>query len=83
MNAAEFMVAIDAAKKYGLIEWAGEVNVDRCVEILARGRKRGFVPLPFEQLAEIYVEPAEVSNADPPRSSAAITVPPGARTEPC
>ncbi len=43
-------------RMYGLIEGGPEINVQRCDEILARGRKRGIEPSrPLDQLTVALV----------------------------
>lgn len=53
VDAAKGMLAVDAARTYGLVDGGPPVNVDRCNEILLRGAARGIVPSPtaIEQLA--------------------------------
>lgn len=48
VNAAEFNLRLDSARKYGLIEGGPEVNVERCEEIIAGGRERGIKQNLFE-----------------------------------
>lgn len=38
------LLAIDSAKQYGLIEGGPTIHVDRCLEILERGKERGIEP---------------------------------------
>jgi hypothetical protein len=47
VDAAAFVLALDSCRQYGLIEWDQEIDVDRCVEILERGRARGYAPERF------------------------------------
>lgn len=44
VDAAQGALALDAARKYGLVTGGPGVNVDRCEEILQRGRQLGYVP---------------------------------------
>lgn len=46
VDMAEVLVGLDSAKQYGLVTGGPEVNVERCLEILRRGRARGVVPSP-------------------------------------
>jgi hypothetical protein len=47
VDAAAFVLALDSCRQYGLIEWDQQINVDRCIEILAEGRRRGIEPVEF------------------------------------
>jgi hypothetical protein len=44
VDLAEVMALIHSARAYGLIAGGPEVNVDRCLRILKRGRELGIVP---------------------------------------
>lgn len=44
VNGAEGALTLDAARQYGLVIGGPPVNVDRCCEILERGRHRGITP---------------------------------------
>lgn len=55
VNIAEFFLLIDSARQYGLITGGPKTDVDRCVEILREGERRGIHPLPFEELAKLYL----------------------------
>lgn len=46
VDAAQGALTLDSARKYGLVTGGPVVNVDRCVELLEAGRKRGIVPSP-------------------------------------
>jgi hypothetical protein len=46
VDAAEGALALDSARKYGLVKGGPEVNVSRCEAILERGKKRRVVPAP-------------------------------------
>lgn len=41
---AEACLLLDSARQYGLVTGGPQVNVDRCVEILDRGKALGYVP---------------------------------------
>ena len=44
VDLAEACLLIDSARQYGLITGGPDIHVDRCVTLLARGRKRGIAP---------------------------------------
>jgi hypothetical protein len=44
VDLAEFYLLVDSARVYGLIETNQQINVDRCQEILDRGRAKGITP---------------------------------------
>lgn len=44
VDLAEFMLHLDAARKYGLLTGGPEINVDRCQEMLALGKRQGYTP---------------------------------------
>lgn len=46
VDGAKALLEIDSARQFGLIEGGPEINFDRCLEILALGRSRGFEPVP-------------------------------------
>ena len=45
VNLAEFLLLVHSARQYGLITGGPEVNVDRCVDMLARGARHGYRPV--------------------------------------
>lgn len=47
---AEFFLALDSALLYGLIDTDIRADVERCDEILRRGKQRGIEPRPLEQV---------------------------------
>jgi hypothetical protein len=55
VDAAEFYLLLHSARQYGLVKGGPEVNLDRCDEMLKRGRERGIVPAPIEQLTERFM----------------------------
>jgi hypothetical protein len=55
VNAAEFILAIDSARQYGLIETDIRPDVERCDDILRRGREKGFTPASVEELCRRHV----------------------------
>jgi hypothetical protein len=45
VDAADFCLALDAAIQFGLVRYdGGAINVQRAVDILARGKARGYLP---------------------------------------
>ena len=44
VDAAHGALALDSARKYGLVTGGPMVDVDRCEDILRRGERRGWVP---------------------------------------
>lgn len=44
IDAAEALLHIHSARLYGLIKGGPEVNIERCEEILMRGRIKGIAP---------------------------------------
>lgn len=55
VNAAEFLLALDSCQQYGLIEGGPKVDQERAVELLSRGKRRGFRPLPLKELVQLYI----------------------------
>lgn len=56
IDLANFFLHLDAARQYGLIQGGPEVNIERCEEILERGRVLGIEPAPgsLERITRIY-----------------------------
>lgn len=44
LDQAEMLLRLDACRLYGLITGGPKVNVDRCVELLKRGKAKGYLP---------------------------------------
>ncbi len=44
VNWADFYLKLESARLYGLVTGGARVNVERCEDILAHGRARGFTP---------------------------------------
>lgn len=44
VDAADFYLSLDAARKYGLVTGGPQVNVERCEEVLQRGAELGYQP---------------------------------------
>jgi hypothetical protein len=55
VDTAEACLLIDSARQYGLITGGPVVDVDRCEQILIRGRARGFTPIQTGVDAQIQV----------------------------
>jgi hypothetical protein len=56
VNMAEFLLALDSCKQYGLIEGGPTVKFERALKIIERGKARGVVPAPFEEeLMKMYL----------------------------
>ncbi|HZC23344.1 MAG TPA: hypothetical protein VE866_08395 [Candidatus Binatia bacterium] len=56
VDGAEFWLALDSARQYGLIETDIAVDVDRCEDLLRRGAERGIRPASLEQLCGKFVK---------------------------
>lgn len=50
VDAASVCLAVDAARKYGLVTGGPEIDLDRCEEILRRGAELDIEPRPVEEL---------------------------------
>lgn len=51
VDTANFLLGVDSARMYGLLEGGPAVNVTRCEEILQRGRDLGYQPKPIQKLS--------------------------------
>ena len=60
VDQAGFQLLVDSAVKYGLIEYSDEVNVERCEEMLQRGKDQGLRPARSEILCQRYIGRVEV-----------------------
>jgi hypothetical protein len=60
VNAAEFLVALDSRRQYGLITGGPEGNIRRCHSLLRRGRNRGIHPREFAELVKLYIDAGTV-----------------------
>jgi hypothetical protein len=60
VNLAELYSLVDSAIKYGLIDYSGKINIERCDDILERGRKRNIYPVKaqVDQLIQAFVKGA-------------------------
>lgn len=55
VDVAHVYLMIDSAKQYGLVDGGPAINVDRCEELITRGREHGIVPRP-EAVEEVIGE---------------------------
>lgn len=55
VDAADILLGLEAARLYGLVTGGPVIDVERCDEILRRGRLRGYVPTPRED--DAYASP--------------------------
>lgn len=46
VDAAQGALHLDAARQFGLVTGGPVVNVERCLDILSRGRALGYLPRP-------------------------------------
>jgi len=44
VDTAHALLALDAARQYGLVTGGPTANLDRCIEIIERGKKMGIRP---------------------------------------
>lgn len=44
VDAAHFFIALDSARQYGLVKGGPNADLERCEEILQRGREQGITP---------------------------------------
>lgn len=50
VNSAALLLAIDSCRQYGLITGGPEINAERCCRMIQRGRERGVVAAPVDEL---------------------------------
>lgn len=55
VDAAKFLLQIDSARQYGLVETDIKLDHKRCEEILQRGLKLGFRPGHIDRLIEKFL----------------------------
>ena len=55
VDGAQFLLALDSCRQYGLIESDVIARVERCEEILERGKRMGVVPASDDMLVERYL----------------------------
>jgi hypothetical protein len=53
VDCAYVMLLIDSARHYGLVAGGPEVNIDRCLDLLRDGEKRGIIPQKERALAKL------------------------------
>jgi hypothetical protein len=46
VDVAHTLLALDAAHQYGLVTGGPKIDIDRCIEILERGKQKGVEPSP-------------------------------------
>lgn len=56
VNMAKFLLALDDCRMYGLIEGGPEINRDRAIDLLERGKKLGYDPAPLDQLTKKFLK---------------------------
>lgn len=44
VDAAHFLLCLESARQYGLVEGGPEVDIERCVEIIDKGKAQGYEP---------------------------------------
>lgn len=44
VDAANYLLCLDAARQFGLVTGGPTINAKRCRELLDRGRERGVIP---------------------------------------
>lgn len=56
VDAADALISLDSARRYGLIKGGPDVNIDRCGDIVRRGAELGYKPSPagVKWLVETY-----------------------------
>ena len=60
VNLAEFYLLLDSARQYGLLEGGPSLDIERCEELLQRGKQQGFQPQSAGELAALLAQaPAE------------------------
>jgi hypothetical protein len=55
IDAAEFYLALDSARQYGLLTGGPTVNVERCIDILERGKRLGYRPANMTTLCKRFI----------------------------
>lgn len=68
VDLAEACLTLDWAIKYGLVSGGPSINVDRCVELIDRGKTRGTFPQP--EVVERFIS---AYNASPRKPVAACS----------
>lgn len=55
VDAAEFLIGIDSARKFGLIETTANIDINRCEEIIRKGKQVGVTPARIQELCEKFL----------------------------
>ena len=55
IDVAEFLVLLDSARQYGLVDGGPELDEQRCELIRAEARRRGVQPAPLDELVRRYI----------------------------
>lgn len=55
VDAAEFYLAMDSAKQYGLITGGPIIDIERCDELLSRGKTLGYKARPLDVLCKEFL----------------------------
>jgi hypothetical protein len=55
VDLAEFLLLLDSAKQYGLIEGGPAINTARCADLLECGRGKGYIPAQHQVLLKRYM----------------------------
>jgi hypothetical protein len=70
VDCADLLVALEAAREYGVMIDGPEVNLERCYAILEEGRARGIVPRPRATALPVATTSKEGSDRDHNRQPA-------------
>lgn len=55
-NAAQFLLLLDSARMYGLVNTSIQVNSDRCVLVLQEAKRKGITPDSDEALCKQFMQ---------------------------
>ena len=58
VDVAQFLLLLDSARQYGLIEGGPKVNLERAVTLIEKGKRRGVTPAPHDELIRRFIVPA-------------------------
>ena len=56
VDAAEFWIALDSARHYGLVKGGPTIDPERCAHILAKGESLGYKPASITELVIKFIE---------------------------
>jgi hypothetical protein len=56
VNVAELYLLLASARQYGLIEGGPPIHIERCEELLRRGKQQGFQPQSVGELATLLAQ---------------------------